>query len=142
VSLSDGLLAAVADDDETARERLEDAVELFVASGASFELARARLELARVLVSLGREDAAVREATAALACLEEIGAACDAACAQEMLASLGGPPMAQRAPLGDELLTPRQLEILRLVSKGLTDGEIAARLVLSKHTVHRHLQNA
>ena len=28
------------------------------------------------------------------------------------------------------------------MSEGLTDGEIAARLVLSKHTVHRHLQNA
>ena len=40
--------------EETARERLEDAVELFAASGASFELARARLELARVLASLGR----------------------------------------------------------------------------------------
>ena len=41
-----------------------------------------------------------------------------------------------------QLLTPRQLEVVRLVSEGLTDGEIAARLVLSKHTVHRHLQNA
>jgi DNA-binding NarL/FixJ family response regulator len=47
----------------------------------------------------------------------------------------------RRAPPGDQVLTPRQLEILRLVSEGLTDGEIAARLVLSKHTVHRHLQN-
>jgi LuxR family transcriptional regulator, maltose regulon positive regulatory protein len=28
------------------------------------------------------------------------------------------------------------------VAEGFTDGEIAARLVLSKHTVHRHLQNA
>jgi DNA-binding CsgD family transcriptional regulator len=32
--------------------------------------------------------------------------------------------------------------VLRLVAEGLTDGEIAARLVLSRHTVHRHLQNA
>jgi LuxR family transcriptional regulator, maltose regulon positive regulatory protein len=42
----------------------------------------------------------------------------------------------------DEVLTPRQLEVLRLVSEGLTDGEIAVRLVLSKHTIHRHMQNA
>jgi len=142
VSLSDGLLAATAADEETARERLEDAVELFVASGASFELARARLELARVLASSGREDAAVREATAALACLDEIGAVSDLARAQALLRNLRGSPIAERAPLGGELLTPRQLEVVRLVAQGLTDGEIAARLVLSKHTVHRHLQNA
>ena len=42
----------------------------------------------------------------------------------------------------DELLTRRQLEVVRLVSQGLTDAEIAKRLVLSRHTVHRHLQNA
>ena len=142
LSLSEGLVAAAASDGETARERLEDAVDLFAASGAAFELGRARLELARVLASLGREDAAVREATLALRRLDEIGAAGEAARARELLGSLGAPPMALRAPPGDQLLTPRELEVLRLVSEGLTDGKIAARLVLSKHTVHRHLQNA
>jgi LuxR family maltose regulon positive regulatory protein len=39
-------------------------------------------------------------------------------------------------------LTARQLEVLRLVAEGLSDREIAARLTLSEHTVHRHLQNA
>ena len=142
VSLAEGLAAAAAGDQETARERLEDAVELLVASGASFELARARLERARVLASLGRENAAVREATLALACLDEIGAASEAAHARELLHDLGAPPVARRAPAGDHILTPRQLEVVRLASEGLTNGEIAIRLVLSKHTVHRHLQNA
>jgi DNA-binding NarL/FixJ family response regulator len=50
--------------------------------------------------------------------------------------------MARPAPPGDELLTPRQLEVLRLVSEGLRNSDIAERLVLSEHTVHRHLQNA
>jgi DNA-binding NarL/FixJ family response regulator len=139
LNLCEGLVAAAAGDQDEARERLEDAVELFAASGASFELGRARLELARVLASLGREDAAVREATLALRGLDEIGATAEAACARELLASLGAAPRARAAPR-NQLLTPRELEVLRLVSEGLTDGEIATRLVLSKHTVHRHVQ--
>jgi LuxR family maltose regulon positive regulatory protein len=142
VALSEGLLEAAAGDRETARERLEDAVELFAASDASFELARTRLELARVLASLDRKDAAVREAMLALRRLDDIGAVGEAARSRELLGELGAPPAPRRARAREQLITPREVEILRLVSEGLTDGEIAARLVLSKHTVHRHLQNA
>jgi pimeloyl-ACP methyl ester carboxylesterase/DNA-binding CsgD family transcriptional regulator len=38
-------------------------------------------------------------------------------------------------------LTRREREILRLVGVGLTDAEIAERLVISPHTVHRHIAN-
>jgi ATP/maltotriose-dependent transcriptional regulator MalT len=139
LDLCEGLVAAAAGDHEQARERLEDAVEHFAASGASFELGRARLELARVLASLGREEAAVREATLAQRGLDEVGATAEAARARDLLTRLGARPAARTAR-GDQVLTPRELEVLHLVSEGLTDGEIAARLVLSKHTVHRHLQ--
>jgi DNA-binding NarL/FixJ family response regulator len=39
-------------------------------------------------------------------------------------------------------LTAREAEILRLVALGGTNKEIAADLVLSVHTVERHIQNA
>jgi LuxR family transcriptional regulator, maltose regulon positive regulatory protein len=84
----------------------------------------------------------VREATLAVMRLDEIGAAGEAARARELLAGLGAPPVARRAAPGEQVLTTRELDVLRLVAEGLTDGEIAVRLVLSKHTVHRHLQNA
>jgi ATP/maltotriose-dependent transcriptional regulator MalT len=141
-TLAEGLVAAAAGDAEQARARFEDAVELFAASGAAFELARARMELARLLASRGRINAAAREATLAVRRLDEIGAGGEAARARELLAGLGAPPVARRrATPGEQLVTTRELEVLRLVAEGLTDGEIAARLVLSRHTVHRHLQN-
>jgi predicted ATPase/DNA-binding CsgD family transcriptional regulator len=39
------------------------------------------------------------------------------------------------------VLTPRELDVLRLVAQGLSNPDIAQRLVLSEHTVHRHLAN-
>jgi len=35
----------------------------------------------------------------------------------------------------------REREVLRHVADGLSDAEIADRLVLSPHTVHRHVAN-
>lgn len=42
---------------------------------------------------------------------------------------------------GDSPLTRREAEVLRLVASGLSNREIASSLVLSEHTVHRHLAN-
>jgi DNA-binding CsgD family transcriptional regulator len=38
-------------------------------------------------------------------------------------------------------LSARELEVLRLVASGKSNREIAAALVISEHTVARHLQN-
>ncbi len=40
-----------------------------------------------------------------------------------------------------EELTPRELEVLRLIAQGLRNREIAERLVISKRTVGNHISN-
>jgi DNA-binding NarL/FixJ family response regulator len=46
------------------------------------------------------------------------------------------------APAGAaSVLTARELDVLKLVAQGLSNTDIAQRLVLSDHTVHRHLAN-
>ena len=50
---------------------------------------------------------------------------------------VGGPHRDPR--LGD--LTPRELEVLGLVGRGLSNGEVAARLHLGEATVKTHLSN-
>ena len=42
---------------------------------------------------------------------------------------------------GDSPLSSRETEVLRLVAAGLSNREIASSLVLSEHTVHRHVAN-
>src|SRR5262249_18385615 len=44
-------------------------------------------------------------------------------------------------PSEESPLTGRETEVLRLVASGLTNREIASTLVLSEHTVHRHVAN-
>ena len=44
-------------------------------------------------------------------------------------------------PAGLEHLTPRQIEVLRLVARGMTNNEIAEALFLSRRTVHAHLRS-
>ncbi|HVH00829.1 MAG TPA: LuxR C-terminal-related transcriptional regulator, partial [Miltoncostaeaceae bacterium] len=54
------------------------------------------------------------------------------------------PDLARLAPArrGDGgALTPRELEVLRLVAAGRSNRQIAAELVVSEHTVARHVQN-
>jgi NarL family two-component system response regulator LiaR len=62
----------------------------------------------------------------------------DPAVAQKVMQELRQPA---RHPLTDEPLTQREMEILKLVAEGLTNQEIADRLVVSERTVRAHVSN-
>jgi ATP/maltotriose-dependent transcriptional regulator MalT len=144
VCSSEGTLAAARGDHDAARRSFEDALDLLAASDARFESARVRLDLAATLSALGRHDRARREIGAALAGFQELGADGESARAEAMLGKLRRthttlPADVADTPLGQ--LSGRELEVLGLVAEGLTNNEIAQRLVLSEHTVNRHVAN-
>ena len=56
-------------------------------------------------------------------------------------ATLGSEPDTAASAEAATVLTPRELDVLRLVAQGLSNPDIAQRLVLSEHTVHWHLAN-
>jgi ATP/maltotriose-dependent transcriptional regulator MalT len=140
-SLAAGWIAAAAGDLDVARRDLEDAVDLFERSGAPYEVARARLDLARLLERLGRTDAALVEAERALGDLTRLDARFDMAAAQALHERLLSPAIVARPAPGTGGLTAREIEVLRLISSGLSNQAIADQLCISEHTVHRHVAN-
>jgi LuxR family maltose regulon positive regulatory protein len=147
-NLAAGRVALATGDANKARPLLEDAVDLYLKSGAPYELARARIELSRALASLGHASAAAQEARYALDVLVQLKAELDIATARSLLDSLhrsmpppSGDSAARRPDTNAAGLTDRELEVLRLVASGLSNQMIGERLFLSEHTIHRHVAN-
>jgi ATP/maltotriose-dependent transcriptional regulator MalT len=97
-----------------------------------YEGARSQVLVGIACRSLGDEDAAAIELRAASATFERLGARADIARITRMSSPTAVP---------DHDLTARECEVLRLVAGGSTNREVAVALVISEHTVARHLQN-
>jgi DNA-binding NarL/FixJ family response regulator len=112
---------------------LRAAFEAWQRAGAPYIAARIRVLIASALQTLGDEDGAGLERDAARSVFLELGAEPDLA---KLEAAAEGP--GPEARLG---LTPRELQVLRLVASGRTNAAIAAELFLSVKTVDRHVSN-
>jgi DNA-binding NarL/FixJ family response regulator len=100
---------------------------------APYDAARVRVDVALACGALGDHDAATLELDAARAVFERLGAAPDLAHVDQLTAGA--------AAAGLHGLSARELEVLRLVAAGRSNREIASELVISEHTVARHVQN-
>jgi DNA-binding NarL/FixJ family response regulator len=125
-----GAVALAEGDAQAAVTALRDARRVWQELDAPYEVARVRVLTGLACRALGDDDTAALELEAARGVFEQLGAAPDLA----RLESTTEP----RQTYG---LSARELEVLRLVAAGKTNREIAAALVVSEHTVARHVQN-
>jgi DNA-binding NarL/FixJ family response regulator len=129
VAFARGSVAIVDGSTEEALVALREAQRLWLDLDAPYEVARTRVLLAQACAALGDGEAAALELDSARVILGRLGAAPDLVRIERP-----GPPDSHG-------LSPRELEVLRLVAGGKSNREIATELVISEHTVARHVQN-
>ena len=128
VAHAQGAVHLAEGDVQAALVELRNARETWQALEAPYEIARTRVLVGEACSALDDDESAALELEAARSTFERLGALPD-------LARIASPT---NDPHG---LSPRELEVLRLVASGKSNREIASVLVISEHTVARHLQN-
>jgi ATP/maltotriose-dependent transcriptional regulator MalT len=128
-----GAVSLTAGDAQSALPALRQGARMWLDLDVPYEAARARVLLGLACRAVQDDDAAELELEAARGVFTELGAAPDLA----RLDALAAEPVSGR----EHGLTARELEVLRLVAAGRSNREIAATLVISEHTVARHVQN-
>ena len=108
--------------------------------GAPYLAARLRVLLARAALALGDADGARLELECAQEVFARLGAQPDRAALGELVRRLAATEGAG-APESGHGLTPRELQVLRLIATGRTNKQIARELSLSEKTIDRHVSN-
>jgi LuxR family transcriptional regulator, maltose regulon positive regulatory protein len=135
---AEGILYFANNNYEQAKINLEDAIDIYDKIKSSFESARTRVLLADVLVKLNKYAQAEGELNTAITKFKELGAEKDFEKAKFTLKNLYKENIADK---NKYQFTGRELEVLRLISEGKNNEEIAEKLFLSVRTVEKHLTN-
>ncbi|MFE9750970.1 ATP-binding protein [Saccharothrix saharensis] len=134
-----GSLAEVRGELTDATGHFREAVARYEVIGAPYFAALAREREAAVLV-LSDPERAVELLTDLVKTFDGLGASKDGVRCRHTLHTLGGEKPARRGRRGyGNDLSPREVEIARLVAAGQTNREIAEKLFLSARTVERHV---
>jgi DNA-binding CsgD family transcriptional regulator len=133
VAYARGAVELAAGDARAALASLRHAWQVWQGLEAPYEAARTRVLVGLACRALGDDDTAVLELEAARGVFADLGASPDLAHV-DLLGRRKGPT----DPYG---LTPRELQVLRLVAAGETNRAIASELVLSERTIDRHVSN-
>ena len=127
-----GAVSLARGDASDALSALRDSLQLWLLLEAPYEAARSRVLVGLACAELGDHDGAALELEAARGVFEELGASTELDRFDSLMASVPGDTHG---------LSPRELEVLRLLASGRTNRAIAAELVLSERTVDRHVSN-
>ena len=133
VAQARGAVSLAEDDARAALVALRHAWRVWQELDAPYEAARVRVLIGLACRQLEDDEMAALELEAARGVFAKLGAAPDLARVESL-----APRTESHAAHG---LTQRELEVLRLVAAGESNRAIASELVLSEHTVARHLQN-
>ncbi|HUG64114.1 MAG TPA: LuxR C-terminal-related transcriptional regulator [Gaiellaceae bacterium] len=132
VAFARGAVLLAEEDARSAFLPLRRALDVWQQLEAPYEVARTRELVGLACRALGDDDAAMLELESARAAFEQLRAQPDV---ERVSGHLG------RERHSSHGLTPRELDVLRLVASGISNKQIAAELVISEHTVARHVQN-
>lgn len=122
---------------DSAAAHLDAALALAGTCDAPFERALTLLAFAELRRATGRLDDARSFIDEARAICGSLGAVRALALADALAGRIAG----RTLPGAAAGLTPREIEVLRLVAEGLTDAQVAERLFLSPRTVSQHLRS-
>lgn len=120
---------------------LEQAIAAFEQAGVGYDALRTQLALAVALDSCGQDEAARAERDAVIQIGAVLGAASLVEQARERRERLPPPSKPLTTAFG-VTITARERDVLALLVTGMTNRQIAERLAVSQHTVHRHVANA